>query len=87
VPQNGGGTYQHLHWTAELDPHAFQSGGHLFVIADVGANAECGAAPVLDLQMTQVELGLAACDQADASAFSGKSDGQAFADSPARAGD
>lgn len=87
MPQNGGGAYQHLHGAAELDPHALQSGGYLFVITDVGANAERGAARVFDFQVTQVELGFAARDQPDASAFSGESDGQAFANSPARACD
>ena len=83
-PRNGGGAYQDLHRTAELDPHPFQCGAHLFVVAHIGADAQGGAARMLDLQVAQVELGFAARDQPDAGAFSGESDGQAFADSPAR---
>ena len=70
-----------------VHPAPFQGGGDLFVIADVGAHAQGRAALMFDLQMTQIELGFAARQQPHASALARESDGQAFADSPARAGD
>jgi len=81
------GAYQHLGRIAELHPHPLQGCGYLFVIADIGAHAQGRAASVFDLQMAQVELGFAARQQSHARTFPRESDGQAFADSAARAGD
>jgi hypothetical protein len=73
--------------STELDTHALDGGGNLFVVANVGAEAEGVAAGVLDFEVAEVELGFTAGEESDAGALAGEADGQAFADSAACSGD
>jgi len=56
-------------------------------IANVGADAQSGAARMFDLQMTEIEFGFTAREEPNARAFPREADGQTLADPAARAGD
>ena len=84
-PLNGSRRDQHVD-AAEDRAHTLHRGAHLLIIAHVGADTQRRASGVLDLQLGQIQLGLAASQQADTRAFRGESDGQALADTTARSG-
>src|SRR5581483_4424286 len=83
---NSGGGDQGVD-AAERREHALDRGAQLLAIPDVGAQPQGGASGLLDLQLGQVELGLAAGQEPDAGAGLGETERQPLSDSPAGPGD
>jgi hypothetical protein len=54
----------------------------LFVIVNVGAQSQRGAAGVLDFQMAEVELGFTARQEPHECTAGGEADGKTFPDPP-----
>ena len=59
---DGRRAYQNVD-SSVVPAHAVDSGVELLEIRDIGADAQCVAAGMLDLEMRQIELGLAAGKQ------------------------
>lgn len=83
---NSGGRNQNVHRT-HLDPHPVNGSADLLEIPHVGAEPERGAAGMLDLELSQVQLRLTARQKSYARSGGGKAQGQALADASAASGD
>ena len=70
-----------------MHPHAVYGGADLLEIADIGAESQRRAAGVLNLEFGQIQLRLAARQQAHARAGGGEAQREALADAPAASGD
>jgi hypothetical protein len=66
---------------------AFDGGMHLFIVADVGTNAQRQATRVFDFEIGKVEFRFRAGNESDTGSGGGKSDGEAFANTASGAGD
>jgi hypothetical protein len=72
---------------AKMDPHPVDCGANLLKIPDIGPESQGRAARVLDLELGQIQLRLAARQQAHTRAGGGKTQRQALADAPAASRD
>jgi hypothetical protein len=79
-------TDQDMH-AAELNGQPFDSRNNLFVIPHIGPQALRHAAGMLNLELSQVKLGLASRQQADSCPARRKTDGQPLSDASAGSGD
>jgi len=74
-------------YSAEDHAHAVHRRTHLLEIAHIGADAQGGAAGVLNFEFGQVQFRLAPGEQTDPRAGRGKPQRQPFAHTAARPGD